>query len=437
MEPTSFISSQFLRMFISLLFLFGAIKYRRYFLFTIPFLQYAGYVFMIKGRPPEMNFIIGYAELLILCLFALQYRLRDKTSLFLFVFPLLSLPSLVCAQGNLYQSIFIITLLSLSAFLYQFYLKNMEWFLAKNIFNLIVLIWVSYGILTKIGQGVKYGHLASYMEPGSYGILSRGGGLGGSNHVAGIILMFLPFIKDYRIMVLCNVFLLFTFSRGVYVVLILFWIIKIVKSFSFMRIKKAALKTAFLFLAVFFLFWNCTSEIYKAEVVNWAKQRTGITSGIEGLYSRVANDARWEIYHQAKLISKETMFQGIGLGGFYWGQGLIGAKQEFSNAHNLYLTVLSEGGIFFLFGFLGLLGYMFFLSSRYSRKALLSMVIFSIYGLSSGEIYEASGLASACDYYYLIFILAYLTYLKNVRLRQKSLFRNHEASSMSLSVERA
>ena len=428
-----------MRLIFSLAFLVYAIKFKRYFLLLIPFLQYAGFVFMIKGRPPEMNFIIGYAELSILCLFALQYRLRDKTSLFLLVFPLSSLPSLILAQGNLCQSIFIVTLLSLSAFLYQFYLKNMEWFLAKNIFDLIVLIWIFFGILTKIYEGIKYGHLASYKSSGIYGILSRGGGIGGSNHVAGIILMFLPFIKDYRVIVLCNIFLLFTFSRGVYVVLILFWLVKTVKSFSFMRmrIKKVALKTAFLFMVVLFLLWSCMPEIYKTQVVNWAKQRTGITYGIEGLYSHVANDPRWKIYRQAILILKKTMFQGIGLGGFYWGQGLIGEKQEFSNAHNLYLTVLSEGGVLFFLGFLGLLGYMFVLSSRYSRKALYSMVIFFVFGLFSGEIYEASGLASACDYYYLVFILAYLTYVKNMRLRQKSVFRNNDTSSISLSVEGA
>jgi len=417
---TSIITSQSLRLLISLFFLIIAINYRRYFLLIIPFLQYAGFIFMVKGRPPEMNFIICYAELLVLGIFALRrgFRIKDKTSLYLFLFPLLSLPSLLFAQGNFYQSVFIITLLSLSAFLYQFYLKNMEWLIRKNIFNLIVLIWSLFGILTKIFQGIKWGFsLASYMPIGLYGILSRGGGIGGSNHVGGIILFFLPFVNDYRIITLASIFLLFTFSRGIYIVLLLFWIIKF---YPFIKVKKITVKAFALFVILICLIWVITPQSYTTAISNWMFQRMGLTEHWgttlnKHLINLFYESPRWGIYKEALDIFKKTLFQGVGLGGFYWGEKFIGEESLFSNAHNLYLTLLSEGGIFFFLGFILLLGYMFHMASKYSHAALLSLIIFSIYGLFSGEIYEASGLASACDYYYLIFLLAYLKYMKKLK----------------------
>lgn len=381
---------------------------------------------MKEGRPPEINFIICYAELIILGLFALQEKqhIKSKISLYLFLFPFLSFPSLLFARafGNFYQSIFLMMLLSLSAFLYQFYLKNMDLFIRKNIFNFIILIWIGSGILTKIYEGVKWGSvLAPYMSSGLYGVLSRGGGIGASNHVGGIILFFLPFIKDYRILLLANLFLFFTFSRGVYFVLLLFWLIKL---FPFIKIKKTILKSFLGLGIVFFLTWRFLPEDYKIEISNWVILRI-VGSEYAGLsflergYTRFSEESRLEIYKQAFIIFKETMGQGIGLGGFYWGQKLIGEEPMFSNAHNLYLTLLCEGGVFFLLGFIWLLFYMFNLAYKYSKDVLLALFLFTIYGFFSGEIYEASGLASACDYYYLIFLLAYLQYVKNNNLKEK------------------
>jgi len=431
----SLITSQVLRLFISLFFLIIGIKYRRYFLLLIPFLQYAA-LFM-KPYPPEMNFIVCYAELIILSIFALQEGLhfKDKPSLYLFFFPFLSLPSLLCAQGNLYQSIFIIGLLSLSAFLYCFYLKNMEWLLNKNIFNLIVLVWVVFGISAKVYGGIMLGRTFP-LSTWTYIVLTRSGGLGGSNHAGGIILFFLPFVKDYRILSLTTFFLLSTFSRGIYAPLVIIWIILLFRIFKvrftkkkllevslLIRKRNELLKALFLICIIFCLIWHFIPQTYKAEFSKEAFQRIlgaeswGSTIS-EKIKNRTLKDDRWDIWGQSLRIFKKTSYQGIGLGGFAWGQELIGATYKYSNAHNMYLTLLCEGGIFFFLGFMGLLFYMFRLAFRYSYSALISLAIFAFYGLYSGEIYEVSRMASACDYYYLIFLLAYLTYMKKLRIKE-------------------
>jgi len=408
------ITSQIARNLISIFFLIVSIKYRRYFLLLIPFLQYAG--LFLKPHHPEINFIISYAELLILGIFAFQegFRLKDTTPQCLFLLPFLSLPSLLCAQGNLYQSIFIISLLSLSAFLYIFYLKNMEWFLNKNIFDLIVLVWIVFGILTKIYVGIMMGR-ALPLPTWVYIIINRGGGLGGSNHAGGIILFFLPFVRDYRILSLATLFLFTTFSRGIYAPLILLWIILL-----FIRKKNELLKAFILLCIVFCLIWNFIphTDQNRFSFSNYLFNRTiGISTSwgttiSEKIKNRIFKDTRWDIYGQALKIFKKTSYRGIGLGGFAWGQEFIGRTRKYSNAHNLYLTLLCEGGIPFFLGFFGLLFYMFRLAFRYSRNGLISLSIFACYGLYSGEIYEASRLVSACDYYYLIFLLAFLTYMK-------------------------
>ncbi len=373
---------------------------------------------MTEGRAPEFNFVICYAELVLLILFAGTYRIRDRLSHFLLLYPLASIPSLVMATGNFYQSIFLTTLLCMTAFAYRFYLDKMPWMLTIKIPDLIVLTWVSYGVVTMIHQQIKYGQeLGAHLAWGAFALTIRSGGLGASNHAAGLILLFLPFVKNIWIMVLANLFLLTTASRGVYFIVPFLWLALLIKGKGSMLNKRRMnlVKAASLLLVILVLTINFLPKVYREQVWERNLQRVfgdATTLSLEKIRERLHDDARQDIRRQAIQISMGTYFQGIGIGGFYWGQGLIGAVQEFSNAHNLYLTLLCEGGLFFLMFFLGLLAYMLVLASRHSGEALISLVIFSFYGLFSGEIYSTSGLASACDYYYLVFILAYLKFIE-------------------------
>jgi hypothetical protein len=396
--------------------LFFAVRYRRYFLLLIPFLQYAGFFLMTQDRPPEWNFIVCYAELVMLLVFVGSYRLQDRMSHFLLLYPLASIPSLVMATGNLYQSIFLTVLLCLTAFAYRFYMDNMPWLLSKKFPALIVATWITYGFMVMVHMQWKYGAvLGRHLAAGAFAIQTRSGGLGGSNHAGGIIMFFLPFVKDARILVLATVYLLLTASRGVYFLLPFLWLAMLINSGKFGKLRLQVLKAAVMVGVLLVVAGAYLPEDYKTEVWNFTMNRVfGDASHptMQTISTRMHDAGREELRQQALKVSQKNYFQGIGLGGFYWGQKEIGAPQEFSNAHNLYLTLLAEGGVLFLSLFLGLLGYMFVLAHRYSREALISLSIFSIYALYSGQLYEASGIVSACDYYYLVFILAYLKFIE-------------------------
>jgi len=380
---------------------------------------------MKQDRLPEYNFILSYAEILILLILAYQqdFAIKDKISLFLFLYPFLAIPPLVFFFGSVYQSIFIMSLLSLSAFLYVFYLQNMEWFLNINIFSYVVLVWITYGIYTKIIQGVKWADTLSVgsTTPLLWTIFNRGGGIGASNFAGGIILMFLPFIKNYKILVCANLFLLTTLSRGVYICLLLFWLIRATQSINLFRINKSFMKSVLLFVfTVVVIFFFIPSDIRDEVSVQTFNRIVGSVDWGDSIsdkfVARLSGDSRNEILKQAFSMFKETLYVGVGLGGFAWGQELIGVTKEYSNAHNLYLTLLVEGGPFFLVSFMALLLYTFFLAYKYSKDAFFSLLLFSIYGLFSGQIYEASALVTACYYYYFIFILSYV---KHIQLKKQ------------------
>ena len=231
--------------------------------------------------------------------------------------------------------------------------------------------------------------------------------------------MFLPFICNAELIALSNILLLISFSRGVYLTTVVHWFTKF---FPFYRVNKRILKSALLFIGSLWTVWVfLIPPVYKTEIFKWLFSRiiggeswgATITERISG---RTIGDSRWQVYSQALRLLKKTAFQGIGLGGFFWGQTLIGEAAEFSNAHNLYLTVLCEGGVPFFLAVLYLFLKMTSLAWVYSRRALLSLWIFLFYGFFSGQLYEASGLVTACDYHYLLFIYAYLNHLKKQRV---------------------
>jgi O-antigen ligase len=120
---------------------------------------------------------------------------------------------------------------------------------------------------------------------------------------------------------------------------------------------------------------------------------------------------RWEIYRSAMEMAKKTSFVGVGLGGFVWGlSDELGQQPNYSNAHNLYLTSLAEGGILFAVALVAFLAFLTVWSFHVYRAAFCALVAWIFYGLFSGEIYESANLATAGDYYCLLFVAAFLMY---------------------------
>ena len=130
-------------------------------------------------------------------------------------------------------------------------------------------------------------------------------------------------------------------------------------------------------------------------------------------------DDRTKIHENALEISRMTNYTGIGLGNFLDGLYRIGATMKYSNAHNLYYTLLSEGGILFLIVFLFLMISILKKAFIYDKRVFISIVIFLFYGLFSGQIYESTSFRSCIDYFYIIFLLAYL---KNKQINANQAF---------------
>jgi O-antigen ligase len=100
---------------------------------------------------------------------------------------------------------------------------------------------------------------------------------------------------------------------------------------------------------------------------------------------------------------------GVGPGGFYFGMKRLQSDQLFSNAHNLYLTALAEGGAAFLVAFCAFLAWALGTAWRYHPKAFAGLMAWTVYGFYSGELWEAARFASCMDFYYLLFLLACVT----------------------------
>ncbi len=125
----------------------------------------------------------------------------------------------------------------------------------------------------------------------------------------------------------------------------------------------------------------------------------------------MGQNERWEIYDSAMEMAKKTSFVGVGLGGFVWGlSDELGQQPNFSNAHNLYLTSLAEGGILFALALIAFLCFLTGWSFYVYRPAFCALAAWIFYGLFSGEIYESANVATAGDYYCLLFVAAFLMY---------------------------
>ena len=402
---------------VSVFFATVSLRFWQHLLLIAPLTSYAGYwwITRLETRTPELNFLVCFVELPLLCLFCLQTKLRDRFPLLLVWYPLLALPALLLAPENFLFSAFFTLLLSLSGFFYANCLQRMELLCKENVFETIVAIWLLFGIATKVYVEYRLGGQAGY-PLGVYALICREGGLGSnlgaSNHVAQVILLFLPFVRRAWLSVLAQVFLMLCFSRGIYVALAVFWLGQCVLHFR----GKTQITQALLGLVVVVGSAGVVSILQGDE---WADivalrlyERVGYDQSLgldfKSITERTSVDERWGIFDEAVSMAKESNYLGVGVGGFFWGEARIGASQEYSNSHNLYLTLWAEGGVFFTLVVIGILVYMLWLAWQHTTTGFMSLFIFLIYGLYSGQIWEASRTPSLMDYYFLLAVFAYI-----------------------------
>lgn len=390
------------------MFLF-CLKFRRpYFALLLPFLPLGGYLY-VKDLPFEYSFLISYVQVVLLTLFMLEETLADATSQFLCLYPLLSLPSLPLADMYLGNSIVLTLSFVMSAWLYRYFLRNMQWMLERNFFEWIVLGWIFIGVVYRVYYGINFG----LME----GVLVRSGGWLGSNYIAGMLIVALPFVRWPATIVLSHGYIFLSYSRGVYAMLILYWLFVLIR----FR-KKDLMKIGASLLVVGMLIGMFAPASLMTKTLDLTSGRlfgtgygenTGIRLNnfwdIDHLKSNLEQERRFEIFMNAFKVWEETGYIGTSLGNYRTVLSRIGDYSGYSNPHNMYLTLLVEGGLPFMLAFLGIFGYGLCLSYKYSIEAFFSLLITGIFGCYSGQLYD-SHTSSLVPYFLFIFILAYVKY---------------------------
>jgi O-antigen ligase len=414
-----------IRILISFLLLSIFIGFINFFPVFIPHLQYAGFYFMQNGMLTyESSFIITYAELIILIIFMLKSKMKinDKYSVLLLLMPIASIPALSNAYftGNFTVALYLFLMLCLIPFYYQFLLKRMDYFVNIKLIDYMIMSLVIAGIFNKMYQGYVHGpELAPYMHPLLYGLVSRGGGMNASNHIGGIILVLLPLISNKKVFYLAVFFLILCFSRGIYFILGLFIFYKLFKNIIEIYKHKFIKRKSFLLLIIYFIILVMLVGLIPSGFIDEL-----IRNFVNRLLSfvSVGQNVRFSIFSNALEIFYQSNYIGVGPANFYYSFDTISPilfNDKYSNAHNMYLTLLVENGIIFLILFLYLSLTMMKKAYKYDKRILLSLSIFMFYGLFSGQLYEAGmGKVSLYDYYYYIYLIAYVRYLE---LKEKNI----------------
>jgi O-antigen ligase len=371
------------------------VRYYRWFLLWIPLFLVPGiYWVTTRAVPHEYLFVQAYIELVLGLGLMLKWFSghKDMVSVMVLAVGIAAVPAMPNAGSHFFFSLFLLLCLICGAGVYQFFTDHMEWMLKRRVVDLSILLWVALGIFTKFYDAATLHESVLYQ---------RGGGIYGSNHVGGILILLLPFASSGVVMVIGYLFLLFNFSRGIWLamgVLVLLW--------GFTVSAKDAIKaTAAVALVLVFVSIMVGTD-FRQLAADFARERyEGMSLDVMG------QNERWEIYDSAMEMAKKTSFVGVGLGGFVWGlSDELGQQPNFSNAHNLYLTSLAEGGILFALALIAFLCFLTGWSFYIYRPAFCALAAWSFYGLFSGEIYESANVATAGDYYCLLFVAAFLMY---------------------------
>lgn len=356
----------------------------------------------------------GYIEFVLSLIIFYKYRNISRSKYLIFIFPFLSISSLLYINNNERYVIFFFyffLLISANGY-YALFSRNMGKLIKTAIIDKILIVWMILGIYFRISVANQFN--MTFLE-------ARGGSsLWTTNHISMIILLFLPLVKNKYVLYSSIFFLCIQFSRGAYFTLLLMLLLYFILGYSRKVIKTSivslTLVVGFFFFAkilspqfidrgVLLLRERLTRELnfsYTSKPLN-AITYSSIKRGIE-------IDEREEIRKAAWEISKLTNYNGIGLGNFIDGLQRINYPSKVSNAHNLYLTLLSEGGLLFILIFLFIMLKLLILSYQYDWRVLISLICFLFYGFFNGQIYEESAFRSCIDYFYLIFIWAYLMY---------------------------
>jgi|GEM_PF-6908698 O-antigen ligase len=322
--------------------------------------------------------------------------------------PCSSLPALFLSENSRSLSVFVFILMILATGLYGyfiFWLKNADDCEKVLKIALIALLFVCF--LMKVTNATVAG----------LDVIKERSGFYGDNHIFGWVLLLFSAIKSWWLAVGVTLFFLVSLSRGIYLswsFFVCLWLImaivstKNVLSTMFSRRTILAISIAAAILVILL-----TSGAIEYIIISFFSRFDSsfrMADAIPVLNESFADDGRNYIFQAALDMASKYSYLGTGLGSFFefsTKAGLFG----FSNAHNLFLTSLVEGGALHFIVVVCFYFYLLVLSFEKDKTIFAAIVALLIYNMYSGELYETSGgRLSLIDYYYHIFILAYLSY---------------------------
>jgi hypothetical protein len=380
------------------------INYRKL-LFWIPFLPFSGIWLYSAKNPKEWMFINSYVELMLgLFMFFRYFKVKvDGISALILVTIICAVPSLLNSWGHTFLSLFLFLCLLFGLGIYKFFLCNMKEFLRSNLIDLSVLMLIFLGISIKVYISARLGESI---------FLQRGGGILGSNYIGGVLILLLPLVRSNYLKLLTIIFICLQVSRGLYATLFIFafgWFVLVSKKQALITL----MSVGFLLFALYLMF---ASSYLEADNITFSvkefllgRLRIFDVQDIETFLLGVTTDQRVDMWEIGRMALGDNFLVGHGLGASAWVFDSFGYGMA-SNFHNLYLTLLIEGGLFFFISFICLLAYLLIFSYRHEKTVFVGLFSWAFYGLFGGELYEVGGVATCGNYYYLLFVAAYLKF---------------------------
>lgn len=259
-------------------------------------------------------------------------------------------------------------------------------------------------------------------------LLVRGGGVYASNQYIGVALCLLPFVRSRMIAVLALVTILLQFSRGGYLALILIFALsnltRLPGSLPTALESLIRWRSLFKLLAVIAAGGGALIVI-SPETGSFLLIRL-IGGGAFGINLEIAEslarlplsdlltmanqsaqgDDRKLIWAAALQIASDNNWVGVGAGNFSIAATALNSELLYSNAHNLYLTLLAELGAGPCVVFILLLIRYAISAWQYQRTGFVTIITFAIYGLFSGQIYETASEVSIAQFVVLLHVFA-------------------------------
>ena len=397
----------------------GYVLYRKdLFLLWIPFLSLTGrWLLVMDILPREYSSMCSYVEILMIILILIDsFKDNEKfdlTAIYIFLIGISSAFSLIQSNGHFYFSLFFVFCFFSGPWIYLFLLKQIKKNNLLITVDLIVLIWTCLGYINKI----IFGYLS-----GESAIFQRVGGYFGSNRLANILILLLPLVKRKWIIYLASILLLSQFSKGIYGALILYlilWIIIINRKILRMLIPIAVICAIFLPQILNITFTSNSKPMTLKKNLIGRMTKADEDSLWQSLYMRIMIDERFDIWKFGLERGKESSFTGIGLGGSLW-EFQKHTKEIYSNFHNIYLTLLVEGGIVHMITFIIFLFYILLRSFLVNSYAFIGLFTWSFYGLYNGQLFDVSRAPTCADYYYLLLVAAIVSYSYEKSLQTKN-----------------